>query len=77
MKKLSIVCVLMFITIIFTSCDLLFGGKRKPIQENNEPVYRPDYAWQLQLDGMQLRSQAYTEVKYFYLLESILYLFVL
>ncbi|WP_427194643.1 PQQ-like beta-propeller repeat protein [Treponema denticola] len=71
MKKLSIVCVLMFITIIFTSCDLLFGGKRKPIQENNEPVYRPDYAWQLQLDGMQLRSQAYTEVKYFYLLEFI------
>ncbi|UTC68383.1 MULTISPECIES: hypothetical protein [unclassified Treponema] len=71
MKKLSIVCVLMFITVIFTSCDLLFGGKRKPIEENNEPVYKPDYAWQLQLDGKQLSSQAYTEGKYFYLLEFI------
>ena len=51
-----------------SSCDLLFNSNK---QKDTEPVYTPNYAWKLELDGMQIHSQAYTEDNYLYLLQNI------
>ena len=49
-----------------SSCDFLFNNNK---QKDTEPVYTPNYAWQLKLDGRRIGSQPYTEGRYFYLIE--------
>ncbi len=71
MKKIIVSSGLLLSIILFSSCELLFGKYDKKGTEKEEPVYTPNYAWQLQLDGRQLWSQVYTEGQYFYILEFI------
>ena len=70
MKKYSLFILSALLLTACSSCDFLFNsGKRNSKEE--EPVYMPNYAWKLELDGMQIHSQAYTEDNYLYLLQNI------
>ena len=68
MKKYNFFILSALLLTACSSCDLLFNNTK---QKDTEPVYTPNYAWQLKLDGMQIHSQAYTEGSYLYLLQNI------
>ena len=68
MKKYALFILSALLLTACSSCDLLFNNTK---QKDTEPVYTPNYAWQLKLDGMQIHSQAYTEGSYLYLLQNI------
>ena len=68
MKKYSLFILSALLLTACSSCDLLFNSNK---QKDAEPVYTPNYAWKLELDGMQIHSQAYTEDNYLYLLQNI------
>ena len=66
MKKYSLFILSALLLTACSSCDLLFNNTK---QKDTEPVYTPNYAWQLKLDGRRIGSQPYTEGQYFYLIE--------
>ncbi|MGI5101306.1 lipoprotein [Treponema vincentii] len=68
MKKYLLFILSALLLTACSSCDLLFNNTK---QKDTEPVYTPNYAWKLELDGMQIQSQAYTEDNYLYLLQNI------
>ena len=68
MKKYVLFILSALLLTACSSCDFLFNNTK---QKDTEPVYTPNYAWQLKLDGMQIHSQAYTEGSYLYLLQNI------
>ena len=68
MKKYALFILSALLLTACSSCDLLFNSNK---QKDTEPVYMPNYAWKLELDGMQIQSQAYTEDNYLYLLQNI------
>ncbi len=71
-KRIVFLLSLLCSVLLITSCNFIFKKTNKPINKTDEePVYTPDYAWQLQLEGRRLWSQAYTDKQYLYLLEFI------
>ncbi len=68
MKKYNFFILSTLLLTACSSCGLLFNNNK---QKDAEPVYTPNYAWQLKLDGMQIHSQAYTADNYLYLLQNI------
>ena len=66
MKKYSLFILSALLLTACSSCDLLFNSNK---QKDTEPVYTPNYAWKLELDGRRIGSQPYTEEQYFYLIE--------
>ena len=66
MKKYSLFILSALLLTACSSCDFLFNNNK---QKDTEPVYTPNYAWQLKLDGRRIGSQPYTEGQYFYLIE--------
>ena len=70
MKKYSLFILSALLLTACSSCDFLFNSRKRNSKEE-EPVYMPNYAWKLELDGMQIQSQAYTEDNCLYLLQNI------
>ena len=68
MKKYALFILSSLLLTACSSCDLLFNNTK---QKDTEPVYTPNYTWKLELDGMQIHSQAYTADNYLYLLQNI------
>ena len=66
MKKYSLFILSALLLTACSSCDFLFNNTK---QKDTEPVYTPNYAWKLELDGRRIGSQPYTEGRYFYLIE--------
>ena len=66
MKKYSLFILSALLLTACSSCDVLFNNTK---QKDTEPVYTPNYAWKLELDGRRIGSQPYTEGRYFYLIE--------
>ena len=66
MKKYSLFILSALLLTACSSCDFLFNNTK---QKDTEPVYTPNYAWKLELDGRRIGSQPYTEGQYFYLIE--------
>ena len=66
MKKYNFFILSALLLTACSSCNLLFNNNK---QKDTEPVYTPNYAWQLKLDGRRIGSQPYTEGQYFYLIE--------
>ena len=66
MKKYLLFILSSLLLTACSSCDLLFNNNK---QKDAEPVYTPNYAWQLKLDGRRIGSQPYTEGQYLYLIE--------
>ena len=66
MKKYNFFILSALLLTACSSCDFLFNNTK---QKDTEPVYTPNYAWKLELDGRRIGSQPYTEGQYFYLIE--------
>lgn len=68
MKKYSLFILSSLLLTACSSCDFLFNNNK---QKDTEPVYTPNYAWQLKLDGTQIGSQMYIQQQFLYLVERI------
>ena len=68
MKKYNFFILSALLLTACSSCNLLFNNNK---QKDTEPVYTPNYAWQLKLDGTQIGSQMYIQQQFLYLVERI------
>ena len=68
MKKYSLFILSALLLTACSSCNFLFNNNK---QKDAEPVYTPNYAWQLKLDGTQIGSQMYIQQQFLYLVERI------
>lgn len=68
MKKYSLFILSALLLTACSSCNLLFNNNK---QKAPEPLYTPNYAWQLKLDGTQIGSQMYIQQQFLYLVERI------
>ena len=68
MKKYSLFILSALLLTACSSCNLLFNNNK---QKDPEPLYTPNYAWQLKLDGTQIGSQMYIQQQFLYLVERI------
>ena len=68
MKKYSLFILSALLLTACSSCNLLFNNNK---QKDPGPLYTPNYAWQLKLDGTQIGSQMYIQQQFLYLVERI------